>query len=77
MPGHKIGKPGPLFEKIDQIRLEELKKRYAGSQAAEPEKKQDSIQCIEKAEKAIVQQGNRTRAMKADKAEKTAVKEQV
>lgn len=31
-PGHKIGKPVPLFEKIEQSRLEELKKRFGGSQ---------------------------------------------
>lgn len=30
--GHKIGKPEPLFVKIEQARLDELKKRYGGNQ---------------------------------------------
>ncbi|XP_064643497.1 methionine--tRNA ligase, cytoplasmic-like isoform X2 [Lineus longissimus] len=30
--GHKIGKPSPLFQKIDPCRADELKKRFAGTQ---------------------------------------------
>lgn len=32
--GHKIGKPAPLFTKIEQQRLDELKKKYGGVQDA-------------------------------------------
>lgn len=32
-PGHRIGKPKPLFEKIEQSKIDELRKRYAGQQA--------------------------------------------
>ncbi|XP_067003701.2 methionine--tRNA ligase, cytoplasmic [Anabrus simplex] len=30
--GHKIGKPSPLFEKIDNARVEELKQQFSGRQ---------------------------------------------
>lgn len=31
--GHKIGKPRPLFEKIEQSKIDELRTRFAGSQS--------------------------------------------
>lgn len=31
-PGHKLGKPSPLFSKIEQAHVEELKKQFAGKQ---------------------------------------------
>lgn len=34
--GHKIGKPAPLFSKIDLARVEELKSKYGGVQNEEP-----------------------------------------
>lgn len=30
--GHRIGKPAPLFQKIEQSHIDELKKRYSGQQ---------------------------------------------
>lgn len=30
--GHRIGKPAPLFQKIEQAQIDELKKRFAGAQ---------------------------------------------
>ncbi len=30
--GHRIGKPAPLFQKIEQTQIDELKKRFAGAQ---------------------------------------------
>ncbi|GFS64670.1 methionine--tRNA ligase, cytoplasmic [Trichonephila clavipes] len=36
-PGHKIGKPGPLFKKIEQEVINELKAKYAGRQTPEKE----------------------------------------
>lgn len=31
-PGHQIGKPAPLFQKIEQNVIDELKAKYAGKQ---------------------------------------------
>lgn len=36
-PGHKIGKPAPLFQKIENATIAELKKKYAGKQEAKKE----------------------------------------
>ncbi|KAF8778171.1 Methionine--tRNA ligase like protein [Argiope bruennichi] len=36
--GHKIGKPAPLFKKIEQELINELKAKYAGRQTPEKEK---------------------------------------
>lgn len=33
--GHKIGKPAPLFTKIDLSQVEELKKKFAGKQQSD------------------------------------------
>lgn len=30
--GHKLGEPSPLFAKIEVAKIEELKKKYAGTQ---------------------------------------------
>lgn len=30
--GHQIGKPAPLFQKIEQVQIDELKKRFSGAQ---------------------------------------------
>lgn len=30
--GHRIGKPAPLFQKIEQAQMDELKKRFSGAQ---------------------------------------------
>lgn len=38
--GHKIGKPAPLFTKIEQDRLEELKQKFAGKQASNSSNKE-------------------------------------
>lgn len=79
-PGHKIGKPVPLFEKIEQSRLEELKMRYGGPQVEpkEPYEPNANIQSIEDAERAITVQGDKVRAMKASKVfEKSSIQDQV
>lgn len=31
-PNHKIGTPSPLFVKIEQSKIDELKKKYSGVQ---------------------------------------------
>lgn len=71
----------PLFEKIEQSRLEELKMRYGGPQVEpeQPNEQNEIIRSIEDAEKAIAVQGNKIRAMKTskEKHEKSAIQEQV
>ncbi|KAH3776076.1 hypothetical protein DPMN_177489 [Dreissena polymorpha] len=37
-PGHKIGQPSPLFQKIEASTIAELKKRFAGQGPAAPSK---------------------------------------
>ncbi|XP_077998096.1 methionine--tRNA ligase, cytoplasmic-like [Glandiceps talaboti] len=39
-PGHKIGKPKPLFEKIEDSKVTEFRRKYAGTQAERIEKPQ-------------------------------------
>lgn len=78
-PGHKIGKPSPLFTKIEQARLDELKKRYGGSQATTKTAPAADAppKSIAEAEKAVAAQADKVRALKAAKAEKPVVQEQV
>lgn len=81
-PGHKIGKPAPLFAKIEQAQLDELKKKYGGSQAENNAKKSDSkpaakFSSAKEAEAAIAEQGDKVRALKTAGAEKAVVTEQV
>ncbi|XP_055307877.1 methionine--tRNA ligase, cytoplasmic [Sitodiplosis mosellana] len=77
--GHKIGKPVPLFEKIEQSRLEELKRRYGGSQeeSQHTSEKNANIQTIEDMKKLVAVQGSKLRELKASKAEKNVVQEEV
>ncbi|XP_055687754.1 methionine--tRNA ligase, cytoplasmic [Lutzomyia longipalpis] len=72
-PGHKIGKPEPLFAKIDPARIEELKLKYGGQQFGneKPEKLQKAADpqpsnlSIGDLEKAIAEQGEKVRQLKA------------
>lgn len=58
--GHKIGKPVPLFTKIEVAKLEELKKKYGGIQqsSGQPAKTPSSriFQSAAEAEKAVADQ---------------------
>lgn len=70
--GHKLGKPSPLFAKIEASRLEELKQKYGGQQetnatSAVPEQQYKSAAEFEK---AILLQGEKVRSLKTNKAEK-------
>lgn len=74
--GHKIGKPIPLFTKIEQTTIDELKKKYAGVQQAKdaapkvkPEKSK-LFDNIEEAEKAVDEQGLKVRQLKGSGVEK-------
>lgn len=85
-PGHKIGKPAPLFTKIEQATVDQLKQRFAGRQksasppAAEtPENKKaepvnnhvnSDIFAIQKMEEAVANQAELVRSMKTSGAPK-------
>ncbi|XP_034242379.1 methionine--tRNA ligase, cytoplasmic [Thrips palmi] len=73
--GHKIGKPAPLFTKIEASQTSDLKKRFAGKQAppsAAPSKKGTSAaaatsassQTVEMLQAAVDKQANLVREMK-------------
>lgn len=71
--GHKIGKPSPLFTKIEQSQLDELKSKYGGQQqtvdksaAAEP----PVLKTAADVEKAIAVQADMVRVLKTSGAEK-------
>lgn len=69
--GHKIGKPSPLFAKIETARLEELKAKYGGQQEAEnPAAAAQEYTSAVEIEKAIQAQGEKVRSLKASKTEK-------
>lgn len=69
----------PLFEKIEQTRLEEFKKKYGGSQEdpKHTSEQNSNIQSIEDAEKAVAVQGQKVRELKAAKAEKVVIQKEV
>lgn len=60
--GHKIGKPLPLFTKLEQSRIDELRKKYGGAQDNGGAKKADDkkvFSTIIEAEEAIKVQGDK------------------
>lgn len=82
-PGHKIGKPAPLFTKIEQAGLDELKKKYGGNQqtdttdSAKKPAATSALTSIKDAETAVAAQGDKVRALKASGAEKPIVTAEV
>ena len=73
-PGHKINKPVPLFTKIEQTFIDELKKKYGGVQQAKdatpkPEKSK-LFDNVAEAEKAVADQGEKVRILKSSGVEK-------
>lgn len=72
--GHKIGKPLPLFTKLEQSRIDELRKKYGGAQDNGGAKKADDkkvFSTINEAEEAIKVQGDKVRALKSSGADKS------
>lgn len=73
--GHKINKPIPLFTKIEQTRVDELKAKYGGVQ--QPAVKETKVEkskffsTIEEAEKAVADQGEKVRKLKTGGVEKS------
>ncbi|XP_060596345.1 methionine--tRNA ligase, cytoplasmic-like [Ruditapes philippinarum] len=88
-PGHKIGTPSPLFQKIEASLIAELKKKFAGkgpvpSSKATGKKGGEqktgvaaSPEEIEKLQAAVTSQGNKVRELKTNKAEKVIVDAEV
>ncbi|XP_063700982.1 methionine--tRNA ligase, cytoplasmic [Culicoides brevitarsis] len=74
--GHKIGKPTPLFTKIEQTTIDELKKKYAGVQqgTGAPAKKETTsnklFDTVEECERAVADQGEKVRKLKGSGVEK-------
>lgn len=84
--GHKIGKPSPLFQKLETAQIEELKKRYAGrgSREATPARENndalnkssiDGLMNMSAEELQIVvsAQGDAVRQLKQAKADKVKI----
>ncbi|KAM7431444.1 hypothetical protein ABFA07_018006 [Porites harrisoni] len=87
-PGHKIGKPQPLFQKIDPSMAEQFRAKYGGNkqkqQAASDKSKNTNTSDGSNAGKInaslqaeVAKQGDRVRKLKADKAEKATVDAEV
>ncbi|XP_067686292.1 methionine--tRNA ligase, cytoplasmic-like isoform X2 [Haliotis asinina] len=68
--GHKIGKPSPLFQKIEAAKIEELKQRFAGKQSSKPAASPEEI---ERLTQEVTKQGDAVRELKAQKAEKAVI----
>lgn len=75
-PGHKIGKPVPLFAKIEPATIDALKAKYGGVQGdaagqppATPTTPKVFFETVAQAEKALADQAAKVRELKA-KAEK-------
>ncbi|XP_018339699.1 PREDICTED: methionine--tRNA ligase, cytoplasmic isoform X1 [Trachymyrmex septentrionalis] len=63
---HKIGKPSPLFTKIEDQKVEMLRKKYAGQQETNGDgTNKSSDESIAILEAAITKQGNLVRELKA------------
>lgn len=70
-PNHKIGKPAPLFAKIEQNVIDELKAKYGGPQEANGSPNKSAGESIEELTKAVNAQGEKVRALKSSGAAKT------
>lgn len=72
--GHKINKPIPLFTKIEQAQIDDMKKKYGGVQQpagkAKTEKSNKLFTSVDEAERAIADQGEKVRKLKTSGVEK-------
>ncbi|CAG0917660.1 unnamed protein product [Notodromas monacha] len=88
-PGHKIGKPVPLFQKIEAAQIEEFRQRFAGtpapaggsgdSKAAKQPNSagKPSSDTVQELTEAVAKQGNVVRDLKAKKSEKSLIDAEV
>jgi len=78
--GHVIGKPAPIFTKIEQSEIDKFKKKYAGEQSdnkgTKPAESKAS-KTVEELEKAVEEQGNKIRGLKKNKVEKSALQPEI
>lgn len=74
-PGHKMGKPSPLFVKIEQQKIDELKMKYNGGNDVKSEKQKNAapvqFKSLDELEKAIMEVGEKVRNLKKSGAEKS------
>ncbi|XP_042913343.1 methionine--tRNA ligase, cytoplasmic, partial [Parasteatoda tepidariorum] len=89
--GHKIGKPSPLFKKIEQDVINELKTKYAGRQSQEKETVPPSKETkaavpasnmtngvdLQALEASVTEQGEKVRSLKVAKADKASIDKEV
>ncbi|XP_028156681.1 methionine--tRNA ligase, cytoplasmic isoform X5 [Ostrinia furnacalis] len=68
--GHVIGKPEPLFAKIEPELLEKLKAKYAGTQSERANVNGDVNKSAAELEAAIAEQGDKVRKLKASTKDK-------
>lgn len=78
--GHVIGKPAPIFTKIEQSEIDKFKKKYAGEQnenkGTKPAESKAS-KTVEELEKAVEEQGNKIRDLKKNKIEKSVLQPEI
>ncbi|KAH8290278.1 hypothetical protein KR054_001553 [Drosophila jambulina] len=65
--GHKIGKPAPLFAKLEQSFIDELKTRFGGAQTTAVQSQGSAAEL----EKAVQDQADKVRQLKASTKDKT------
>eukprot|EP01135_Chromosphaera_perkinsii_P006123 Nk52_evm1s409 gene=Nk52_evmTU1s409 len=69
-PGHKIGQPAPLFERIDPEYGAKCREKFGGETQGD---KKECTMTVEELTKAVSDQGNAVRKLKGDKAEKSVI----
>ncbi|PZC70783.1 hypothetical protein B5X24_HaOG214903 [Helicoverpa armigera] len=70
--GHVIGKPEPLFAKIEAEVLDKLRAKYAGTQSERASKENGTAPgSVAELEEAVKQQGEKVRQLKASTKDKT------
>lgn len=84
--GHKIGKPSPLFQKLETSLIQELKKKFMSESVKEKSKSPPPTSSpqvgssdveIEKLNQMVTEQGLKVRELKTNKAEKSVVDAEV
>lgn len=58
--GHKIGKPSPLFKKIEEKEAETLRQKYAGKQETKNDAQKNNDNDVKSLEAAIAEQVSKT-----------------
>ncbi|XP_055861016.1 methionine--tRNA ligase, cytoplasmic-like [Biomphalaria glabrata] len=88
-PGHQIGQPSPLFQKLESATMSELKAKFAGKpeeKTKKPSKKGEKAQPsnnvvttedFSKLSISVANQGQKVRELKAAKADKSVIDKEV